>query len=83
VGRRQTVSQTVAGIAGVPADASAVALNITAVDPTRAGFLTVWPSTEPRPQTSSVNVAAGDIYNQNGQVDVVFDVVGYFPAGAD
>jgi hypothetical protein len=24
-----------------------------------------------------------DIYNHNGQVDVVFDVVGYFPAGAD
>jgi hypothetical protein len=99
IGRRQTVTQTVAGVAGVPADASAVALNITAVDPTQAGYLTVWPSGQPRPQASSINFAAGnivgnfviaevgtngtvDIYNHNGEVDVVFDLVGYFPATA-
>jgi hypothetical protein len=96
VGRRQTVTQTVAGIAGVPADASTVAINITAVGPTQAGYLTVWPSGQPRPQASSINFAADDIvgnfviaevgtggkldiYNHNGQVDLVFDLVGYFP----
>jgi hypothetical protein len=100
VGRRQTVSTRVAGRGGVPADARAVALNITAVGPSQAGFLTVWPSGRARPEASSINFAAGevvgnfviaevgangrvDIYNHNGSTDVVFDVVGYFPAGAE
>jgi hypothetical protein len=100
VGRRQTVSTRVAGRGGVPTNARAVALNITAVSPTQAGFVTVWPSGQQRPAVSSVNFPAGrevgnfviaelgadgklDIYNHNGRTDVVFDVVGYFPAGTE
>jgi alpha-tubulin suppressor-like RCC1 family protein len=97
VGRRATVSQRVAGVGGVPVDASAVAINITAVAPSAAGFVTVWPSGRQRPEVSSINFPAGavvgnfviaqvgangkvDLYNHNGDVHVVFDVVGYFPA---
>jgi hypothetical protein len=69
VGRRQTVSQTVAGI-GVPANDSAVAVTITAVVPTQAELLTVWPS------GSSGKL---DIYNHNGQVEIVFDLVATSP----
>jgi hypothetical protein len=100
VGDRQTVAQRVAGVGGVPANARAVAINITAVTPSRAGFLTVWPSGRTRPTVSSINFGAGEvvgnfvfaevgangrvsIYNHNGSTDVVFDVVGYFPAGAN
>jgi alpha-tubulin suppressor-like RCC1 family protein len=100
VGERQTVAQRVAGVGGVPANAKAVAINITAVTPSRDGFLTVWPSGRTRPGASSINFGAGEvvgnfvfaevgangrvsIYNHNGATDVVFDVVGYFPAGAN
>jgi hypothetical protein len=36
-----------------------VALNVTAVNPTRSGFLTVYPTGSPRPNTSNVNFVAG------------------------
>ena len=119
VGHRQTRTTTVAGRGGVPADAAAVAINITAVTPTRDSYLTVWPSGATRPTVSSINYAADtiigtvwphhwtrptvssidfpassvvgnfviaelgndaalDLYNHDGQTDVVFDVVGYF-----
>jgi len=42
-------------------DLVAVALNVTAVRPSAAGFLTVWPGGEPRPTASSLNFAARDI----------------------
>jgi alpha-tubulin suppressor-like RCC1 family protein len=97
---RQTVTTTVGGVGGVPADALAVAINITAVTPTRDGYVTVWPDGQPRPSISSINFPAGGIvgnfvlaelgaggrlaiYNHNGQTDIVFDVVGYLPAGSD
>jgi hypothetical protein len=37
----------------------AVALNVTATDPTSASFITVWPSGAARPTASSLNVVAG------------------------
>ena len=37
----------------------AVALNVTVTGPTAGSFLTVWPSGEPRPLASSVNMVAG------------------------
>lgn len=42
---------------------SAVALNVTAVTPANAGFATVYPFATTRPDTASVNYAAGDIVN--------------------
>lgn len=50
----------VAGAGGVPpAGATAAVVNVTAVDPTADTHLTVWPGGQPRPATSTLNVAAG------------------------
>ena len=46
-------------VGGIPASGvDAVALNVTAVSPTTAGFLTVWPSGEAMPITSNLNFMA-------------------------
>ncbi|MEO5680804.1 MAG: hypothetical protein ABIS47_14175 [Acidimicrobiales bacterium] len=50
---------TVAGLGGVPATAGAVALNVTVTSPSEAGFLTIWPYGQARPQTSILNWARG------------------------
>ncbi len=50
---------TVLGRGGVPADASAVALNVTATEGTGLGFVTVWPCGTDRPLASSLNFTAG------------------------
>jgi hypothetical protein len=50
---------TVAGRGGVPADAAAVAMNLTIVDPSAAGFLTAYPCGAAKPNTSNVNFVAG------------------------
>ncbi|MGH9086440.1 MAG: S8 family serine peptidase [Acidimicrobiales bacterium] len=49
----------VAGIAGIPADATAVVLNVTVTAPTAGGYLTVFPNGELRPNVSSLNFTAG------------------------
>jgi hypothetical protein len=51
----------VAGVAGVPADADIVALNVTSVLPTVAGYVTVFPCDAQRPTVSSLNPAPGSI----------------------
>lgn len=61
LGAGATTSVTVAGVAGVPSSASAVVLNVTAVSPTAAGYLTVWPAGGPKPGTSNLNFVAGDV----------------------
>jgi hypothetical protein len=50
---------TVAGRGGVPSDAAAVAMNLTIVDPSAAGFLTAYPCGSVKPNTSNVNFVAG------------------------
>jgi hypothetical protein len=50
-----TTEFTVAGVGGVPADASAVSLNITAVNPRTAGYLTAYPCGGPLPIVSNLN----------------------------
>jgi hypothetical protein len=84
--------------ATVPADATAVAVNVTAVLPSQAGFFTVWPCGAPMPTTSNVNFTAGSVV-ANGvvtslgaggavcvysdqQSDVLVDVLGWFGGGA-
>ncbi|WP_406112903.1 PKD domain-containing protein [Kitasatospora purpeofusca] len=53
-------SVKIAGNAGIPAGVTAVALNLTVVDPTGgAGHVIAYPSGEDRPETSNVNYTAG------------------------
>jgi len=56
-----TTTVHVTGLDGVPADAQAVFLNVTATAATARGFITVWAAGAPRPGTSNLNV---DIANQ-------------------
>lgn len=75
----------VAGQAEVPDDgtALAVALNVTAVDTTGAGFLTVWPCGADRPATSNVNFASSGAVEPNAvlvQLDETGEVCVYASA---
>ncbi len=54
VGARSTSTFTVGGAAGVPADASSVVLNLTAVNPVKNGFLTAFPAGTEVPTASTV-----------------------------
>jgi hypothetical protein len=88
----------IAGVGAVPADATAVFLNVTAVYPSAPGFLTVFPCGGLVPTASNVNYLGGDVspnavlakVGPNGQIcifslatsHVIVDVAGYVPAGA-
>ena len=76
----------------LPAGTTSVALNVTSVDASAGGFLTVYPCSAQRPTTSTVNFAPGDTRANNtivglggGRVciysmsptDVVVDLTGY------
>ncbi|MHB1526938.1 MAG: C39 family peptidase [Candidatus Dormibacteria bacterium] len=90
----QTLTLQVTGLAGVPAAATAVVVNVTATDTTSAGYLTVFPSGSP-PLASNLNWAQGltvpnlviatlsssggfSVYNADGSTDVVVDVLGWY-----
>jgi hypothetical protein len=93
LGQFETRTFQVAGLAGIPAEATGVIMNVTAGAPTADGYLTVWPSGTARPTASNVNFSAGqdvpnlvmvglnggnvDIYNELGATEVMLDVVGY------
>ncbi len=52
----------IAGTTGVPATGMvAVALNVTVVNPSAPGFLTVWPAGQAAPPTSNLNFVAGEV----------------------
>jgi hypothetical protein len=86
----------VAGDKGIPADAKAMAMNVTAVGASADGFMTVYPCGEPVPVASNLNYTKGrDIANSvlakpgvggkvcffsDKAVDIVVDVSGYFGA---
>jgi streptogramin lyase len=53
-------SLQVTGRAGIPTDASAVVLNVTATDASAMSFLAVYPMGAPRPMASSLNFLPGD-----------------------
>ena len=87
-----TLTLNVAGSFGVPADATAVVLNITAVSPTGPGFLTAYPTGSAQPLASNLNYTAGEVVpnlvevgtgtrersrSTRGQADVVVDLEGY------
>ncbi|HEX7354333.1 MAG TPA: hypothetical protein VF288_05815, partial [Mycobacteriales bacterium] len=54
-----TASFAIAGTAGVPADASAVAVNVTAIGPDGVGNLRIYPDGGAVPDTSNVNYIPG------------------------
>jgi RHS repeat-associated protein len=53
------ITLSMAGVAGVPDDATGVVLNVVAADPTATGYLTVWPTGAARPEVSTHNFVAG------------------------
>jgi hypothetical protein len=64
----QTLDIAVAGQAGIPSSGvGAVLLNVTATNASAAGFIAVWPTGDPRPPTSNLNV--------NGPGEVVPNLV--------
>jgi hypothetical protein len=87
---------TVAGDLGIPIDAKAMAMNVTAVGASSDGYMTVYPCGQPVPLASNLNYTKGrDIANSvlakpgvGGKVcffsakdvDIVVDVSGYFAA---
>jgi SpoIID/LytB domain protein len=54
-GQGETRAIQIAGLAGVPADAVGVVLNVTATDTTSVSYLTVWPRPYSRPPTSNLD----------------------------
>jgi hypothetical protein len=91
-----TLELTVAGRGGVPADAAAVALNVTVAEPIGSGFVTVFPCGSTQPLASNLNFTAGDVIpnaviakvGAAGKVclfvsngtQLIVDVNGYFPS---
>jgi hypothetical protein len=55
----QTVVLDVSASGTVPVDASAVVLNVTGVEATADGYVTVWPCGSPQPTASSLNLTRG------------------------
>jgi hypothetical protein len=66
----ETFQLTVSGMADVPGNASAVALNVTAVSPVGDGFLSAWPCGGPEPTTSNLNFVGGQIVANSVMVGV-------------
>jgi endonuclease YncB( thermonuclease family) len=83
---------------GAPANATAVALNVTVTNPTQPGYLTVFPAGQGVPATSSLNFEPGEtvanmvmvgasngsvsLLNFDGTADVVVDVAGWYYDGS-
>ena len=59
IGAGEAVKVQVRGVAGIPAEATAVVANVTGVGATSLGFMTVHPGGSTLPSTSSLNLAPG------------------------
>jgi CotH kinase protein/Bacterial Ig-like domain/Lamin Tail Domain/Chitobiase/beta-hexosaminidase C-terminal domain/Fn3 associated len=102
-GRNQATGRVAAGNvyelpvgdrAGVPAGAKTVVLNVTAVNPSAAGYITVYPCGEARPDASNLNYVEGSVvpnaviarvgnggkvcFYSDAETDLLVDVSGYF-----
>ena len=91
------VELQVAGRPGIPADASAVVLNVAVTGTQGAGFVTVFPCGSDRPNAANLNYSAGQTVpnlviakiGTGGKVclftlaatHLIADVNGYFPGG--
>lgn len=92
-----TAELKVGGVGGVPATVDAVTLNVTSVDPSLEGFVTVYACGGERPTVSNLNPRPGRVrpnlvvtpVSAGGKiclyslqdVDLVVDVTGYLKAG--
>ena len=98
IGRRSggsTLELSITGRGGVPAGSVAAVVNVTAVDATAPGFVTVYPCDAPRPLASSLNYMPGATTPNEvvarlsatgticlftlAAVDLVVDVTGWVP----
>jgi hypothetical protein len=86
----------VAGQKGVPADASAAALNVTVTQPGGSGYVTAYPCGTTAPKASNLNFVAGQTipnavlagigdtgavcFKASTTTHLVVDVNGWFPA---
>ena len=96
LGTGGTLSLQVTGRGSVPdaSQVSAVVMNVTAVDPSAAGFVTVWPGGG-RPNVSNLNFVPGQtvpnlvivavsasgtvsFFNETGNTHLIADVVGWY-----
>jgi hypothetical protein len=91
VAARGTVTLTVAGADGVPAKGvSAVALDVTAIGPTKSGSLVVYPDGAARPGTTDLSFTAGKSMTElvvvpvrDGKVAIYNDSAGQLDLTAD
>ena len=58
----------IAGICGVSATAKAVSVNVTAIQPTQPGFVTLYPAGQSLPLASTINFRSGIIRANNAVV---------------
>jgi hypothetical protein len=61
---------TVAGSCGVPAEATAVSLNVTVANPGASGFFTLYAAGTQRPMTSTLSFQAGQVRGNNAIVSL-------------
>jgi hypothetical protein len=96
IGPNATVALQVGAVAGVPLNATAVVLEVTAVAPSAPGLLTVYPDGRPEPAMADLDYAAGetvtnlvtvpvvdgriDVSSSGGSVQATADLVGYYAA---
>ena len=94
LGAGQSLNLPIGGIGAVPANATAVVVNVTAVDQTAAGAFIVYPTGGGRPLASNLNWVAHEtvpnlvvvglgggsitIFNGTGSADAVVDLEGYY-----
>ena len=60
VGAGQTIDVQITGVAGVPPDAVAVVMNVTATESAAEGFVTAFPFGQPLPLASNLNLTRPD-----------------------
>jgi glucose/arabinose dehydrogenase len=81
-----TRSFTAAGVCGVPATASTIAVNVTVIGAASDGNLQMWPAGTPAPSTSVISFPAGVTRSNNAFVTLgasgSFSVFAGFPAGS-
>lgn len=65
VGAQQTIDVQITGVAGVPANATAVVMNVTMTETEQEGFVTVWPTGQSRPLTSNLNAVTPNTTRPN------------------
>jgi hypothetical protein len=67
---------TVAGTCGIPLNALAISVNVTAVVPAASGYLLVFAGDQPAPGTSTVNFSAGQVRANNAIVGLASNGAG-------